>query len=36
MFEITSIGKSNGKLDMPLVKIKSPNITPKIGNVALS
>jgi len=23
MFEITSVGKSNGKLDMPLVKIRS-------------
>ena len=31
MFEITSIGKSNGKLDMPLVKIRSPKITPKNG-----
>jgi hypothetical protein len=31
MFEITSIGKSNGKLDMPLVKIRSPKITPKTG-----
>jgi hypothetical protein len=23
MFEITSLGKSNGMLDMPLIKIKS-------------